>query len=433
MPISDRDYVRGTHPPNCTCVDCTKKRLGKKQSIWNRAGKNFSFKRVVKTSLPEQAIAKGTKKHAFNWLLPTILIFSCSFIGLGIGLFIGTAIPLYLLLGFSLIFSIEKWLYFPLSTKKYKNIGKVYRLLLDLSILSLSGLIIWSGIKLFSQQYIHSPLPDSLVLLSELVSFIWMWRILSRNRWRWPSMKLTVFVLACITLVFAFAGVTPFSTYKDTLITKWDDYQTERAAQQAEIEAEEAAIAEAARQEQIEAEQAAIAEAARQEQLEAEQARIEAEEARIEAEEAARIANLRNPSWIELKKFLLEDDTDEMEYIYPIVVCADFANRLKENAEKEGWRCAIVRLDMVGYTDPFNYGIASDAGHACNAFETTDRGLVYIDCTGLPHSAYKPANCDKIVDVVVGDEFVPISIFPEAGWSDIWEDAGIVTGIDIYW
>lgn len=27
MPISDRDYVRGSHPPTCTCVDCCRGRL----------------------------------------------------------------------------------------------------------------------------------------------------------------------------------------------------------------------------------------------------------------------------------------------------------------------------------------------------------------------------------------------------------------------
>ncbi|GAH20132.1 unnamed protein product, partial [marine sediment metagenome] len=44
-------------------------------------------------------------------------------------------------------------------------------------------------------------------------------------------------------------------------------------------------------------------------------------------------------------------------------------------------------------TDPYNYGIAHDAGHACYAFDTTDRGLVYIDCTGLSGS-YGPPNND---------------------------------------
>ncbi|MDD4876315.1 MAG: hypothetical protein PHQ86_04190 [Dehalococcoidales bacterium] len=33
-------------------------------------------------------------------------------------------------------------------------------------------------------------------------------------------MKLTIFVLSVIFIVFAFAGVNPFSTYKDTIINK---------------------------------------------------------------------------------------------------------------------------------------------------------------------------------------------------------------------
>ena len=31
MPIYDRDYVRGQHPPACTCKDCTARRLDKWQ------------------------------------------------------------------------------------------------------------------------------------------------------------------------------------------------------------------------------------------------------------------------------------------------------------------------------------------------------------------------------------------------------------------
>lgn len=431
------------HPPACTCAECTNRRLGKKkQAIWSNLRNYLPFKRPEPepkpepasdeptgkglSSFPSEPTVKTTKtlKQALGWLIPAVLIFSCTLIGFGISLFIGTAIPLWLLLGFSLIISIEKWFHY--TTRKYKYIGKLYRLFLNLSVLCLLGLIIWSGVKLFSQQYFSSPLVGSLVFLAELVFFIWMWRTVSKNSWRWPSMKLTVFLLVCMAVVFTFAGVPPLSTYKNTLITKWEDYHTEQTAQQAEIEAEQARIKaeEAAR---AEAEEAARAETARQEQLEAEQARIEADE------EAARIANLRNPSWIELKAFLLKDDTDKIEYVYPIVICSDFADRLKKNAEEDGWRCSVVWLDMVGYTDPYNYGIASNAGHACNAFETTDRGLVYIDCTGLPDSVYKPAHCDKIVNVVVGEEYIPISIFPEVGWSNIWERMGIVTGINIHW
>jgi len=290
--------------------------------------------------------------------------------------------------------------------------------------LCLLGLTIWSGIKLFSQQYFSNPLVDSLVFLAELVFFIWMWRTVSKNSWRWPSMKLTVFLLVCIAVVFTFAGVPPLSTYKDTLITKWEDYQTEQAAQQAEREAEIAAEQQR-QQAELERAEAQRAEVARQEELQAEQARKEAEE------EAARIASLRNPSWAELKAFLLKDDTDKMKYVYPIVVCADFADKLKRNAEEVGWRCGVVQLSMTGYTDPYNYGIAHDAGHACNAFETTDRGLIYIDCTGLPQNS--GFHQDRIVDIQIGEQYNPQYIFPSGGWYVPSEQMGVVVGIDIQW
>jgi len=434
------------HPPTCTCAECTNRRLGKKkQAIWSNLRNCLPFKRPEpeKPSLsPPKPTIRTTKtlKQALGWLIPAVLIFSCTLIGFGISLFIGTTIPLWLLLGFSLIISIEKWLHY--ATRKYKYVGKLYRLFLNLSMLCLLGLTIWSGIKLFSQQYFSSPLVGSIVFLAELVFFIWMWRTVSKNSWRWPSMKLTVFLLVCMAVVFTFAGVPPLSTYKDTLITKWEDYQTEQAAQQAEQatqqaerEAEIAAEqqrqqaelerAEAARLKAEQEAEAQRAEVARQEELQAEQARKEAEE------EAARIASLRNPSWAELKAFLLKDDTDKMKYVYPIVVCADFADKLKRNAEEAGWRCGVVRLSMTGYTDPYNYGIAHDAGHACNAFETTDRGLIYIDCTGLPQNS--GFHQDRIVDIQIGEQYNPQYIFPSGGWYVPSEQMGVVVGIDIQW
>jgi len=247
-------------------------------------------------------------------------------------------------------------------------------------------------------------------------------------------MKLTISLLICVAIIFTFAGVPPLSTYKDNLVIKWEEHQAEQEAQQAEIEAEieaeqqrqqaELERAEAERLKAKEEAEAQKAEAARQEQLQAEQAQKEAEE------EAARIANLRNPSWTELKAFLLKDDTDKMEYVYPVVVCADFADNMQENAEEAGWRCAVVWLDMVGYTDPYNYGIAHDAGHACNAFETTDRGLVYIDCTRAQSG---PFHQDCIVEVQVGKQYNPEFIFPSGGWYTVPGQMGTVVGVDIRW
>lgn len=86
---------------------------------------------------------------------------------------------------------------------------------------------------------------------------------------------------------------------------------------------------------------------------------------------------------------------------------------------------------MVGYTDPYNYGIANEAGHACNAFETTDRGLVYIDCTA---AARGPIHQDRIVDILIGAQYNPKHIFPSGRWDEVPSgQMGIVTDMLITW
>jgi uncharacterized protein YkwD len=114
-------------------------------------------------------------------------------------------------------------------------------LLLNLSILSLLGLIIWTGIKLFSQQFVQSPLVGSLIFLAEFCIFIWMWRVVAKNSWRWPSMKLTVFSLICLFVIFAFAGVNPFSDYKTSLITRYTAWTEDMERSRLEKEAAEKA------------------------------------------------------------------------------------------------------------------------------------------------------------------------------------------------
>ena len=82
-----------------------------------------------------------------------------------------------------------------------------------------------------------------------------------------------------------------------------------------------------------------------------------------------------NPTYGELIAFIQEDPTDTNDYLenpYIGYVCADFAEDVHNNAEAAGIRTAWVSIDFEG----------SDEGHASNAFETTDLGLVYIDCTG---------------------------------------------------
>lgn len=160
--------------------------------------------------------------------------------------------------------------------------------------------------------------------------------------------------------------------------------------------------------------------------------------------------NATNPTYSQLKKFIKKDKTDEYPYQYIISlggsyygsaesnvdlshvkniidgieqintprICSDFAEMLHNNAEMSGFRCAYVSLEV-------------GEGHALCAFNTTDKGIVYVDCTG--YWLYGPSNCDKEVNVKVGRHYVPVSMFPEKGWSSTWEDMGVVTEIFMAW
>jgi hypothetical protein len=87
--------------------------------------------------------------------------------------------------------------------------------------------------------------------------------------------------------------------------------------------------------------------------------------------------NATDPTYAELLAFLEADQTDKYSYIVgpPKVayICADFAKDVHNNAEAAGIGAAWVGIEIEGQTE----------GHALNAFETTDRGLVFIDCTGV--------------------------------------------------
>jgi len=78
-------------------------------------------------------------------------------------------------------------------------------------------------------------------------------------------------------------------------------------------------------------------------------------------------ANAEDPTYDELMEFLKADKTDERPYTSNYV-CADFAVTLHDNAEKAG-----IKAGWVG---------AYGCDHAFNVFNTTDKGTVYIDCTG---------------------------------------------------
>lgn len=128
-----------------------------------------------------------------------------------------------------------------------------------------------------------------------------------------------------------------------------------------------------------------------------------------------------NPTWSQLLDFLRRDKTDEKAYVPGVYMCGDFARDVHNNAERAGIRAAYVAVEF------------SSVYHSLNAFKTTDRGLVFIDCTALLASESGPSNCDKTVDVRLGKRYVPKSLFPESGWSVTWENMGTVRDVEIYW
>jgi hypothetical protein len=128
-----------------------------------------------------------------------------------------------------------------------------------------------------------------------------------------------------------------------------------------------------------------------------------------------------NPAWSQLLDFLRRDKTDEKAYVPGVYMCGDFARDVHNNAERAGIRAAYVAVEF------------SSGYHSLNAFKTTDRGLVFIDCTGLLASESGPSNCDKTVDVRLGKRYVPKSLFPESGWRVTWENMGTVRDVEIYW
>ncbi|MBN2240223.1 MAG: hypothetical protein JW712_10655 [Dehalococcoidales bacterium] len=81
-----------------------------------------------------------------------------------------------------------------------------------------------------------------------------------------------------------------------------------------------------------------------------------------------------NPTWDELVEFLENDHTEMKSYVVDLRDCSQFSRDLHNNAEESGIRAATVHI----------YFEDQEVGHALNAFNTVDYGIVYVDCTHAP-------------------------------------------------
>jgi len=100
-----------------------------------------------------------------------------------------------------------------------------------------------------------------------------------------------------------------------------------------------------------------------------------------------------------------------------------FAERLHNDAEMAGIRCAYVSLELSGYTDPNNFGISSDTGHALDAFQTTDRGwfmsMIQDGCLTSNIQAGSKNSEPHCRTTIYNNKFIP-----EVGWNSSAESMG---------
>jgi len=109
-------------------------------------------------------------------------------------------------------------------------------------------------------------------------------------------------------------------------------------------------------------------------------------------------ASAKDPTWQQLVDFLNSDPTDSRKYVLGEYVCSGFTEDLHNNAEALGIRSAAV---FVSFED-------SEIGHALNAFNTVDRGLVFIDNTGVSGSTNRA--WDRVAYLRIGEQYGCITI-----------------------
>jgi len=82
---------------------------------------------------------------------------------------------------------------------------------------------------------------------------------------------------------------------------------------------------------------------------------------------SSQLVTLKNPTFEEMKDFLLKDTTSRKIFILNEYECRHFATDVDNNAKAAGWRCGFVLLCY------------ERGQHAVIAFNIIDRGLIFIE------------------------------------------------------
>jgi hypothetical protein len=102
-----------------------------------------------------------------------------------------------------------------------------------------------------------------------------------------------------------------------------------------------------------------------------------------------------DPSYQEMKDFLAADVSDTKPYLQDGHICTDYTADVVNNAGQQNIRCAAV------------YIIYQETGHSIVAFNTTDKGLIFVE-----------PQYDKEVRLVIGQSYSRYNNFVMQGNED---------------
>jgi hypothetical protein len=123
---------------------------------------------------------------------------------------------------------------------------------------------------------------------------------------------------------------------------------------------------------------------------------------------------LRDPTYAEALAFMRADKTDENEYVLNPdntgYVCSHYARDTGNNAEAQGYRCAMIELRY------------RTGGHAIIAFNTVDRGMTYFE-----------TQSDEITVPVIGKRYYQCVIPKPNTYYEAPDEDDTIMDILIHW
>lgn len=125
-------------------------------------------------------------------------------------------------------------------------------------------------------------------------------------------------------------------------------------------------------------------------------------------------ASAVNPTYAEAYSFIAKDPTDQLMYNPDYCTCGDYAELVHNKAEQAGLSCGWVAIQFT----------EGEPEHACNVFNTTDKGLMYFDCT----------ESDTEVSFDSGTRYRPVAMHSsEISVVPKYVSMGTVRSYQIYW